>query len=167
MTNEELLIKRIEDAYWRMSRAPEARAWRPPANETNPGTSRPQDQSLHALPLVDQTIKVTRSLGGTVDSDGRTQTLDRHHDDGVRAVSGAPMIARHFDGQAQRLNLLPVDQGVTSSIGTSPACDVDVSAQNLHVAPTSPLASIPNRMQMKDPAGQAPGRGVPVTVHIR
>jgi len=164
--NDEDLIKKIEDAYWRMSRAPEGRAWRPPANELNPGSFKPQDQVVHALPTVDQTKVVTRSPGGTVDSDGRMQTLNMHHDDGVRAVSGAPMIPRNFDGQAQILDLLPINQGVTASAGTSPAYDVNVSSQNLHVDSRVALPPLPNITQV-NPSGKAPGTGVPTNVHVR
>lgn len=166
MTNEELFNK-IEDSYWRMSRGPEKRAWKLPANELNPGSFKPQDQVVHALPVIDQTRTVTRTPGGIADSNGERQALDVHHDDGVRAVFGAPMIPRHFDGQAQIKNLHPLDQGVSASVGTSPACDVNVSSQNLHHAPLSTLPPLPNLVQVSNPAGRAPGMGIPTTVHVK
>ena len=98
----------------------------------NPGAFSPQRQQ-HVRPTLDQTMSVTLSSASHVNSDGQEQRIDRNP--GQQGVSvlhmSAPGPLRSSNGDFQRKNLAPVDQGTTSSMG--PALPVNVSPADQNV----------------------------------
>lgn len=167
--DKQKMLDLIEDSWHRLGRAPKVSNWRPPHDETNPGSFKPQDQSLHALPSVDQTKTVSRLPGGRVESDGQFQFENKHPKDmGVTNVQGSKQMLGQYDGQFHSKNLKPLDQGVTSShVNSPPTHDVHVADQNLHVAPLSKTAALPPLAVEVKPGAGRPGSGVPSTVHIK
>ena len=132
---------------------------------TNPGTSRPEN---HGSPnvIVDQTRSVTSASASANSSDGQEQRLDLRPGQQGIGVTALPRLAlRASDGQFQSKNLEPIDQGTQSSVGAPIARDVNVSKQNLHYAPLAFTEEKPPARDVKA-GGWRPG-GIPLSVMIK
>jgi len=137
------VLEMIEESRWRMSRGPAVRKWRPPADELNPGSFKPQNQTLGMNHGVDGTVSVTHRPGGLAESTGQTQFRNLKPLDAAVSVHshGGKYTPQTIDGGVAMLpNLRPLD-GVSATDSSPSAVTVNVSSQNFHLAPGTEVRS--------------------------
>lgn len=162
-----LTLEDIEAHYSRMDAPPELSRTSLPVDVLNPGTSRPENHPRPGLPSVDQTMSVTMASASVVSSDGQTQRLDLEPlQGGVTVVEVKNLAPKTSNGQFQSRNLVPLDQGTRSSSGGPHLpTNVNVSNQNLHVVPLEKTEERPPARDVKAD-DKKPG-GVPISVSIK
>ena len=100
----------------------------------NPGTSRPESHGGPGSLSVDQTMSTSMSSSSANISNGELQRLDLLPlQGGVTVTEEGRKIPRDFNGQFQHRNYKPLDQGThTDTASPHLPVSVDVAAQNLH-----------------------------------
>lgn len=165
-------FERHFEAMRQISAGADPRSRLPPIMEaTNPGSSGAHAQG-HPCVALDQTISTSIASASMHNSDGQEQMLDLHPGQkGVTVVEVKRLSTQASDGQFQRTNLVPLDQGTLVSEGPAPGArsalptDVMVGSQNFHKAPrveadvTSPAVDID--------AGKRRFGGLPESVNIK
>lgn len=159
-------IEEIEAHYARMNMLAEIPRPRASQDVTNPGTSRPENGKGPGLPAIDQTMSVSISSNSARTSDGQEQRLDLAPlQGGVTVLEVPKMATRAFNGQFQSRNLKPIDQGTRTSVGAHSPVNVNVSKQNLHVVPLVEITGTPPARDVR-PGDRKPG-GLPTSVSIK
>lgn len=162
-------IDEIDAHYARMEELPDLNlpSGRLPVDVMNPGTSRPENhRSAVGLPLVDQTRSVTISSNSARSSDGQEQRLDLSPLQGGVTVLEVPgMAPKTSNGQFQSRNFKPTDQGTRASNGVHLPASVDVASQNFHMPPIGTTTELPPARDVN--AGDRKPGGLPTSVSIK
>lgn len=160
-------LEEIDAHYSRMNNLPALPASRLPVDVLNPGTSRPENNPSPGLPSVDQTMSVSIASASAVSSDGQGQRLDLAPlQGGVTVQEVKGMAPKNSNGQFQSRNYKPLDQGTRAAASQAHLpTTVSVADQNLHVVPLQTTTELPPARDVK--AGDRRPGGVPVSVTIK
>jgi hypothetical protein len=160
-------LAEIEAHYARMDVPPLPSSSSLPVDVINPGTSRPENHLSPGLPSIDQTKSVTIASASANSSDGQEQRLDLSPLQGGVTVLEVPRLSPNAsDGQFQSKNLKQIDQGTSSSASKAHLpVDVSVANQNLHLPPLGRTEERPPAHDVK--AGDSRQGGAPTSVMIR
>lgn len=131
----------------------------------NPGTSRPEEHSRPPIP-VSMAVSISTSAHLTKNSNGDGQRLNLDPgQQGVSVLEVPRLSTRAYNGNFQHRNFKPIDQGTTKSAAAPLPTNINVASQNLHVAPLLHTLERPPAIDVK--AGDRKPGGLPTSVAIR
>ena len=135
---------------------------------TNPSTVSPSTQQFIA-PVIDQTKKVTRVPGGIAHSNGEIQRLDLAPGQQGVLVTEMPMFRGSFRGERyQQPNHAPLDQGVRVRIPAgSKKPVVNVDVSSQNVSRPRPTRAVALPTATTVHAGRTNNAGLPTNHNIK